>query len=253
MRMKNLFLTLLLVSFNSIAGTIIISDLDDTIKITHVASAASATYNGIFKKKVFTGMPEFLNEARSYTEELHILTASPGLIKKSVLRTLNSNDIQFDSVAFKNPLKREGKIEYKVRKISEILSQSENSVILLGDDVDKDPEIFQEVTKLYPTRVLAVYVHVVRGREIPAGSTIYWTAGDLALRELSAGRMSAESASRVLETIINEENLNSVIPNFADCPKEASIWEWQIQTVLAEKAAILINNLVSHCSPSPKS
>lgn len=249
--MKLLLIIFLFIS-TSHAGIGIISDLDDTIKITHVSSPASAALNGIFKKKVFTGMPGFLEEARLYSEELHILTASPGFIKRSVHRTLRSNGILFDSVAFKNPLHFEGKIHYKVRKITELLEKSSHDFILIGDDVDKDPEVFDEIMKLFPERIVAAYVHVVRGREIPEGSIRYWTAADLALYEAAAGRMTLESASKVMEQLLAEGDLDRIIPDFADCPVEQNVWDWQLETDLADKASMLINSLVRHCSPAPK-
>ncbi len=242
------FILGLVISFNSFAGVAIISDLDDTIKITHVARASAAVARGIFGKQTFTGIPEFLNEARSYSSELHVLTASPGIIKYSVKRTLNRNNIKYDSVAFKNPLKREGKIEYKVRKIRKIMDNSDHDFIFLGDDVDKDPEIFEEVQKIYPTRVLATYVHVVRGRAIPAGSIPYYTSVDLALHEMIAGRLSPVSAEKILDVLLEESALRHVIPYFASCPEEDSVWKWQSATSLSAKAALLTAKLNTYCS-----
>ncbi len=244
--MKTLILGLL-VSFNSFAGVAIISDLDDTIKITHVARPSSAVARGIFRKQIFTGMSEFLAETRSYSSELHVLTASPSIIKYSVRRTLNRNHIKHDSIAFKNPFKREGKIEFKVGKIREIMDKSDHDFIFMGDDVDKDPEVFQEVQKLYPTRVLATYVHSVRGRPIPAGSTVYYTSADLALHEMLAGRMDEASAEKVLDTILTEDELHHVIPYFASCPKENTVWKWQLATSLSEKALQNIERLNKYC------
>jgi phosphatidate phosphatase APP1 len=246
--MKNMAILCFLLSFNSFAGVAIISDLDDTIKITHVADPKAAFARGIFGRNTFIGMPEFLKEARTYSEELHILTASPPIIYKSILSTLSSNGIKYDSVAYKNPFKFEGKIPYKVRKIQEVMDKSPHQFILLGDDVDIDPEIFEEVKKLYPDRILASYIHVVRGREIPEGSIPYWTAADLALRELQAERMSLASAEAVLDSIYDLDYYRGVIPDFADCPKSSEPWEWYELTPLAEKATKLKEMFVFHCN-----
>jgi phosphatidate phosphatase APP1 len=246
--MKKFILSVLLVSFNSFAGIQIISDLDDTIKITHVAKPTAAAARGIFRKTVFTGVPEFLNEARAYSTKLHILTASPKLIKHSVLRTLNSNQIKHDSIVFKNYLKNEGKVAYKVRKIREIMDQSDDEFIFLGDDVDKDPEVFQEIQNLYPERVLATYVHAVRGRKIPAGHVVYYTSADLALREMLAGRMSIRAAANVLSSIGKEKSLHNVIPYFASCPRDGAVWDWQLDTPLNLAATELVSDLIKHCS-----
>ena len=195
-------------------------------------------------------MPEFLGEARTYSDELHILTASPKIIRRSIFRTLRKNNIKFDSVSFKNPFRRESKTNYKVRKITEILEDSMDKFILIGDDVDGDPEVFSKILELYPERILASYIHVIRNREIPSGSIAYWTSADLAIREYLAGRMSQESTEVVLNSLIDVPNLNKVIPDFAHCPRESAIWEWQIQTMFSGKVSIIINRLMEYCNPS---
>lgn len=240
-----LFFTLF--SFPSFAGIGIISDLDDTIKITNVQSIPGMVAS-VLKKQTFTGMPEFFNEARTYTDELHILSASPGFIKKSVLRTLNSNGIKFDSVSYKNPFKKEDKIAYKLRIIKDILDSSTNNFILIGDDVDKDPEVFVKAMELYPERIVTTYIHVVRNREMPEGTTRYWTSSDLAMREMQEGRMSIESAEKVLDTNLSEDNFHQMIPSFAHCPKTAENWTWKLETSLKDKASKLIDSLLSYCS-----
>lgn len=235
-------------SLTSFAGVSIISDLDDTIKITHVSNPLTATYNGIFKKNVFSGMPEFLDAATEYSNELHIVTASPPLIEKSVLRTLNSNSIKFDSVAFKNPFKKESKIDYKVRIILNIMENSSDDFLLIGDDVDKDPEIFDIIAKRFPEKILRSYIHVIRNRPIPAGLTPYFTTADLALREMNDGRLRVDSAERILDTMIDEENLKTIFPRFAFCPTQATTWNWQLASPLMEKAGILIDKFVGFCT-----
>jgi phosphatidate phosphatase APP1 len=61
--MKTLALFLSFSASASLAGVAVVADLDDTIKIMNVANKPRATYNGIFGRKVFAGMPEFLAEA----------------------------------------------------------------------------------------------------------------------------------------------------------------------------------------------
>ncbi len=249
---KILSLALLFLQIPSWAGIGIISDLDDTIKITHVANPLSATVNGVFRTKVFRGMPEFFLESKVYSQELHIITASPGIIAKNVRRTLDSSGINYNSVSFKNPLKKEDKISYKVRKIKEILERSPNDFILLGDDVDKDPEVFLKVQKLYPHRIVKSYIHVIRNRTLPDGSERYYTAADLALRETLEGRLPVDSAEVILDHLLSARSLDRIIPHFAYCPVERTPWDWQQETVLSSKAEKLINALLRYCSRGKK-
>lgn len=247
--MKKLILGIL-ISFNSLAGVTVISDLDDTIKITNAGSIGEASIN-IFSDKVFTGMPEFLKAARSYSDSLHVVSAGPKLIKKTVERLLRHNNIQAESVNLRNVTK-EGKLEFKVRTIIDLMDKSPNEVILLGDDVDLDPEVFDEVKKQRPTRVSAAYIHMVKNRAISAEHIRYWTSLDLALRENMAGRMDSEGVEEVLTSLNNETKLKRVFPKFAHCPKESVIWEWQLSTMFSAEAQELSRKLNGFCGQRVK-
>jgi sterol desaturase/sphingolipid hydroxylase (fatty acid hydroxylase superfamily) len=215
-----LFLMSLTLTVPSFAGVSIISDFDDTIKTTNVADPVNMTVNGLFKEKVFDGMTEFFRETRAYSRELHILTASPSVIKDQVEETLEENRIDYTTIIFKNYLLKEDKMAYKVNKIASILSSSPDQFILLGDDVDKDPEVFEEVRRLFPDRILASYIHLVRNRPVPKGSINYVTAAELAAHEATAGRMGQVQADRVILSLLVRRRLDGMIPEYAYCPTQ---------------------------------
>lgn len=250
---SNIFFFLLLLQANAFAKVVIVSDLDDTIKITNVGSAYQATVNGVFKKNVFSGMPEFLKEARSYSEDLHVLTASPSLIYKNVHRTLNQNNIKFKSLFLRNIIKDRNSYNYKIGRLKYLIDKSDDEFILIGDDANHDPEIYDEIKNLYPNKVIAVYIHVIRGRELPITSQAYYTAADLALRELEVGRMSVDSARLVLTTLQNEQKLWFIRPHFSVCPESTETWNWQAQSILFHEAAQLAERVVSYCTAESQS
>ena len=51
---------------------------------------------------------------------------------------------------------------HKVAKIRALLKQLPNTVVLVGDSAEQDPEVYAEIVKACPDRVAAVYI-----REIP--------------------------------------------------------------------------------------
>jgi phosphatidate phosphatase APP1 len=242
-----IFLLAFLVSFNSFAGITIISDLDDTIKITNAGDLRRATINGVFSEKVFTGMPEFLKVARSYSDSLHVVSAGPKLIKSRVISLLKKFNIQYDGIHMRAIPGKEGKFEFKVRAIQEIIKKNAGDVILLGDDVDLDPEIYAEISKIYPDRVLGVYIHIVKNRPVPEKFTRYWTSMDLALQENIAGRLDNESALAVIRPLLAETRLTRIIPRFADCPTTSVVWEWQVTTMFSVEAIELSHKLNEFC------
>ena len=237
----------LLFSVQSFAAVTVISDLDDTIKITDAGDVGNATWNGIFTEKVFTGMPEFLTAARSYSDSLFVVSAGPKLIKSRVLSLLKKHKIEHNGVRLRAIPGKEGKLEFKVRTILEIMDQNPGDVILLGDDVDLDPEVYTEIVKKHPERVLSVYIHIVKDRKIPESFTRYWTSLDVALKEHLAGRLDSPSVSRVIEPMLKEKKLSMIFPKFASCPTTSVIWEWQLSTMFTTEAHELTRKLNEFC------
>lgn len=241
------FLLAFFLSFNAFAGITVISDLDDTIKITDAGNLGNATYNGLFTENVFTGIPEFFKELREYTDSLHVVSAGPKLIKGRVSSLLKKFKIQHDGIHMRTVPGKEGKLNFKVRTILEIMNKTSDDVILLGDDVDLDPEVYTEITMQHPDRILGVYIHMVKDRPIPEKFIRYWTSMDLALQENIVGRMDSDSVSAVVRPLLAETQLASVIPQFADCPTTMVVWQWQISTQFSTEALELSRKLNEFC------
>ncbi len=245
--MKN-FLLLALISLPSFASITVISDLDDTIKITDAGHVAHASYNGIFTERIFTGMPEFLEATRSFSDSLHVVSAGPKILIQSRARDLlNDYHIKFEGLHFRKIPGKEGKLAFKVRTILEIMAKNPGEVILMGDDVDLDPEVYTEIVKQHPERVLAVYIHTVKNRKIPGDFTRYWTSLDLVLKEHIAGRLDATAVGSVISALSKESRLSRIIPNFADCPTSAVVWEWQQSTIFMNESLELSRKLNEFC------
>ncbi len=68
---KLIIILTLVLSFNASALTVI-SDLDDTLKITNVASKPRAVWNALFNKNAFKGMPELMEKFDKSPQSSHI-------------------------------------------------------------------------------------------------------------------------------------------------------------------------------------
>ncbi|MCB0745310.1 MAG: hypothetical protein KDC67_15480 [Ignavibacteriae bacterium] len=62
----------------------IISDLDDTLKITNVLDRDEAIRNALYSKKAFSGFPDLLFEMQTYASDLYILSGSPSFLRRRV-------------------------------------------------------------------------------------------------------------------------------------------------------------------------
>src|SRR5690606_40571613 len=91
-------LTLLFCLFCSLslyARLVVVSDLDDTIKIINSGNEVEAARNALTTNLVFTAIPSFYQELARYTDELHILSAGPSLLRNKIINDLGIHNIEF--------------------------------------------------------------------------------------------------------------------------------------------------------------
>jgi hypothetical protein len=239
---KTIIFTLLFVSFLSHAGITIISDLDDTIKITE----ASGNPGDLLGEDVYAGMPIFYKAASEYADTLHILSASPSFLRSKIQNTLRKHDIRYESLVLRTNV-FENKFRYKVREIARILDASSDDFLLIGDDLGDDPEVFDHIIRNYPGRILGAYIHIVRGRTIPETVKWYLTSFDLILMEHEFSRAGATWVRRIFDELMSTNNPEFIFPREAYCPSEAAIWEWQMRTVFTTEARRLTAQFIAIC------
>lgn len=247
--MKNLICTALLcLSFNAYAGIQIVSDLDDTIKVTNSGNIWDSIGYGAARRKVYIGIPEFLAGSRSYVNRLNIVTASPRILEKNVYRLLNKHQIKAENLVLNGNIKRPGHIEFKTTAIRKIMSETDDQFIFMGDDVGDDPEIFDQLMKEFPDRILASYIHVIKDREVPDSVSLHYTSYELAVKEGQAGRLSKEAVTSVAKSILQEDDLEALFPEFSFCPKKRSYYSWLNSTEFAEEATEVVKHMTTYCS-----
>lgn len=243
--MKKLFLAFILAfSLHSVASVSILSDLDDTIKITQSGGNAS----DVVGTDVFTAISDFYESAQDYSNEMHILSASPKFMKKHIEKVLEKHQIDFASLTLR-PSLLENKFDYKLREIKRILANSSDDFILIGDDLGEDPEVYSAIAELYPERILGIYIRVIKGRPIknPENLITYYTSFDLFLREYLAGRMGRSRVLGGLEKMLGEVKLEFIFPRRAQCPRTYDVWFWHYHTEFAREASVLTQKLLTFC------
>lgn len=215
---KLLSIFTLVFCFSALANqTIIISDLDDTIKITYSHRTWDAVFKGMWSKKVFTGNTKLYNGFKKYTSKTVVLTASYDVLEKHIRETLRVNYIPYDNLI----MRRAGSPDsftYKYSNIKYILDNTNYDVILLGDNISQDHNVYNEIIKNYPQRVIARYIRPVTENEIPKGIAHFYTAYDVAVLEYFSGRMSLRDVQLIGKEIVEERNITKLIPKTFHCP-----------------------------------
>ncbi len=207
---------------------LLISDLDDTIKISHTQSKLVTVYRGLFRSSAFAGM------AQLYTDLLDthpgsafsVVTSSPPQIRRKVEFFLSSNKFPGADLVLRDWMRQPSILKFKLGTILSLVEQAgklERKVILIGDDTEHDPEVFAHVAKRFPEHVAARYLRIVKGRELPEGSLGFFTAFDIACAELSAGRLGNEQVLRVGEAVLKAEKNSRLIPWFSLKPPKSFV------------------------------
>lgn len=248
MAKKFLILYLTLFSFCSFSyDTIIISDLDDTIKKTNVDRSSAALFNALFTKKAFAGMSDLFETMQTYSSDLYILSNSPNLFRFNIKQLLKKHDINYVEVSTRNLLKDKDAFAYKYNYVVKKIIETGKKAILIGDDVGEDPEVYLKVKQNYPQSVAAIYIHKVKNRKIPIGVIPYISVFDIALNEYLFKRMNLAQAQFMGDALISEYAIKNVIPKFAYCPKSKSFWAGYDVAELNTLIESMVSKVTSYC------
>lgn len=156
-------------------GLSVISDIDDTIKISEVIDKKALIEHVFFKDyKATPGMPKFYAELETQGAYFHYISASPwqlypnlkpfvdahypkGSFSLRYFRVTDSSFIRF----FRSS------VEYKIDTISTIIERyPQHEFILIGDSGENDPEVYAAIFHRYPQNIKKILIRKVRGSDI---------------------------------------------------------------------------------------
>ncbi|HEX8517862.1 MAG TPA: phosphatase domain-containing protein [Bacteroidia bacterium] len=159
----------------------IISDIDDTVLTTHAQSLLKSAYmtftGNAYSRLPFEGVSAFytaLQKGLSGAEEnpIFYVSSSPWNLYDLLVDFLELNKIPKGPLFLKdygfthNKLFTESHGVHKPKQIRNILNAyPEMNFILIGDSGQHDPEIYAEVIKEFPGRILASYIRDVSVEE----------------------------------------------------------------------------------------
>lgn len=207
MKILVLPLFLLVLSQNTLfAKTMVISDVDDTIKMTDVlGSKTQVVFNGVFRTKAFAGMSELYQEYNHSDTIIHYVSGSPRIIGSRVDNFLEENSFpQKYNLTLKESLK-DDTYKYKVDAIKKLIAEEKpDAVVLIGDDTEKDPEVYNFISKENPELVKAIYIRAVQNRALPENPVLknFFAAPELAAYEFERGEIDSVSVSFVTNAFI---------------------------------------------------
>jgi len=167
------------IQFVENTGLSIISDIDDTIKLSQVYDKTLLLKNTFDKAySPIPGMAKSYNRWAKYSPRqqktvFHYLSASPWQLYVPLSSFLRKNKFPYGSFQMKffrfkdktflNLFKNS--FEYKFQAIQQLLNRyPQRKFILVGDSGESDIKIYTEIARLYPHQIRAIYIHKVKSK-----------------------------------------------------------------------------------------
>jgi phosphatidate phosphatase APP1 len=145
----------------------IVSDVDDTILQTgvqRVGRMVLQTFTGSsLTRTPFPGAVELYQELAAGVNPVFYVSSSPWNLHAFLVAFLRHRGFPLGPVLLRDLLGTWAGHEQKHARIREVLDlHPDLTFVLLGDSGEHDPEIYADIVREYPGRILAVYIREVR-------------------------------------------------------------------------------------------
>lgn len=154
-------------------GVSVISDIDDTVKISEVRDLQALLANTFLRP--FAPVPEIAVTYRRWADQgaaFHYVSASPWHLYDPLRHffadadlppgTFHLKDFRWLDRSFLSLL--QDPLDYKLRAIEPLLGAApDRPVVLVGDSGEADPEAYAELYRRHPAQVLHIFIRDVSG------------------------------------------------------------------------------------------
>lgn len=208
--MKTLTFLFLFVWFTAVsAAPLVVSDIDDTIKVSRVLSWGGI--GSVFSTEAFWGMPELYRELAAPSVGgafVYLSTAPKEIMGGSHEDFVRRNGFPTGPM-FLEPWFIES--EFKERTLRSLLEKNRpTDVVLIGDNGQRDAEIYDRISREFSPQGVRfqVFIRQAYSRESGAaalfpGQVPFVTGGEIALALAEAGMLPWDRASFVVGVSFN--------------------------------------------------
>jgi phosphatidate phosphatase APP1 len=156
------------------AGLSVISDIDDTVKLTNVADKKELLRNTLLREfAAIPGIPAVYRRWEGQGTAFHYVSASPWQLANCLGEFIQAAGLPVGSMHLKlfrlkdsTPLGRlPSRKRSKRRAIEQVMDDFPGRrFLLVGDSGERDPEVYAEVARRRPEQVTGIAIRQVEGR-----------------------------------------------------------------------------------------
>lgn len=212
------------------AANLVISDIDDTIKISHVLSTVDSALNANKWENQFLGMAALyraLAIARPGDKFFYVSNAPEFLMGNN-----HRLFLQYHSFPAGQMLLRQSLFDnsFKITTLRKLIKQwTPNEVILIGDNGEEDAKIYDQVRKDHPAVKFMIYIHQPystknkdeKGAALQANQIGFVTSVDLATEWVHRPLLGR----RLISKDQFQQFVENQIPRILSEPEDQSIGE----------------------------
>jgi hypothetical protein len=190
---------------------ILVTDIDDSIKVSHVLDPKDALINAARTENRIRGFPELFQILIGRYPQMPMiyLTNAPQFIMlRSHTKFVEVNGFPEGMMLLrKNVLDQ----DHKISRLREILRATQPRVlILVGDNGEGDVAVYEQIRKEYPAVMMLTYIHQLyytqnkdeRGQALRAGQVGYVTPIEIALDLAAKNLIPLQQVKGMIDLIV---------------------------------------------------
>lgn len=207
----------------------IISDIDDTIKITALKDIR--VISNALHSRAFVGFNtlywNFLcpnqnvnqcNTTATNPRKITYVTGAPGFIKGLADVFLEKNKFPQPHNFKSREARGRDTLHFKIDTIKEMIKNDNDlkmnaSYILVGDNGEADPEVYHQIQKLYPNQIKASFIHYIydvteKGKPLLGKEIPFLTSVDLAIHLFNLNVISKNDLIHLINDQLRFDGIN---------------------------------------------
>jgi hypothetical protein len=222
------------ISMPGVATTLFVSDIDDTIKISHILNTTDAASNVARINNHFYGMAQLYrtyNKAAPATPLIYLSAAPRKAMYYFHFGFLSYNRFPSGTLILRETLNDSN---FKIQSLRSLIERYQpDKMVLVGDNGEKDIAVYAQIQAENPHIEILTYIHLIysyrsktdTGAIARDGQRTFVTAIDLAERFLDDGLISVAAFDKLILEIgpkitsqsLNEDKGSVAFPSWMDC------------------------------------